>query len=57
MANRKRIQEQTSNLQNTTQTTKDLVTRTPLKTGGDSCSTRGTRHVRLDTSTMKGKKV
>jgi len=45
-----------NDLQNITQKTKDRVTRTPLKTGGElgcsgwvssSCSTRGTRRITL----------
>ena len=57
MANRKRIQEQTNNLQNTTQKTKDRTTRKLLNPEDDSCSTRDTRRVSLDTNTMKSRKV
>jgi len=48
-----------SDLQNTTQKTKDRVTQNPLNTGGElrfsgmvnsSCSTNGTRHVTLLTN-------
>jgi len=50
-----------NDLQNITQKTKDRVTRTPLKTGGEllcsgrvgrSCSTSGTRRVNLATNAM-----
>jgi len=56
MKNEKR---RNNDLQNNTQKTKDRVTRTPLKTGGElrcsgregsSCSTRGSRHVTLVTN-------
>ena len=54
MARRKRTKEQTNDLQNTTQKTKDRATRTQLKTGGElrcsgrvssSCVTSDTRCV------------
>ena len=55
MTERKRTTGHTHNdLQNTTQKTKDRVTRTPLKTGGEhrcsgrvgnSCSTNGACHI------------
>ena len=50
-----------NDLQNTTQETKDLATRTPLKTKGElrcsgrvdtSCTTSNTRHVTLVTNTV-----
>jgi hypothetical protein len=56
------IRKRTNNdLQNTTQKTKDQVTRTPLKTGDElrysgrvssSCSTSGTHRVTLETNTV-----
>jgi hypothetical protein len=54
MTSRKKTKRTTHDLQNNTHKTKDQVTRTPLKTGGElrctgmvssSCSTSGTRRV------------
>jgi hypothetical protein len=59
MAKRKSTKGQTTIYTNHTHKTKDRVTRTPLKTGGElrcsgrissSCSTRGTRRVNLITN-------
>jgi hypothetical protein len=61
MANRKKYKRTNNDLQNIHYKTKDRVTRTPMKTGGElscpgsvscSCSTSDTRRVNLVTNPM-----